>query len=544
MPVGLQNGRNQGAGPKEALSPAKMIAFLGDPESYPHRPREVRIVQTHISYVALAGEFVFKVKKPVNLGFADFSTLERRYHFTSREVELNRRFCPDLYLGVERIVLCDGRPAFDMSGSLPPIDFAVKMRRLDDRFLLRSILEAGGAENEHVDRFVEYLAPLYRTLPRLQGDDSPGRPDILRQIVMENLEEALPFVGKLIHRGTYRAVHRYCERSLVSMESLLAGRVQEGFVRDGHGDLRPDHVYLGQDRVCVFDCLEFSDRLRCCDIASDAAFFSMELSFAGRRDLSLRFVERFSGGLKDPAMHGLLPFYECHRAVVRGKVESIAQAQREIPAEERDRLAGRAKRYFQFALSRAVSGSSPLLLAVMGRVASGKSMLAALLGECLGRAVFSSDVMRKELAGLPLTGRPSRDVRERIYTPEMSARTYDRMISAACDKAQSEGGAIFDATFGLKRYRDRLFAAAESVGAEVMFVEVTAEPAAIHRRLGEREGRTDLTTDARLEDSQRLSKAYEAPLDLDDRRLLRVRSDDAPEAVVEQILIGLVERNG
>lgn len=543
MPVQSEDEQNQGAGPTEALSPARMIAFLSDPDSYPHRPREVRVVQTHISYVALAGEFVFKVKKPVNLVFADFSTLGRRRHFTAREVELNRRFCPDLYLGVVPIVCRDGRPAFAEDECDSPVDFAVKMRRLNERFLLRSILEAGRAETGHIDRFVDYLAPIYRTLPKIQGDDSPGRPEILRRIVMENLEEALPFVGNLVHRGTYRALHRYFDRALVSMEILLAQRVEEGFVRDGHGDLRPDHVYLGPDRVCVFDCLEFSDRLRCCDVASDAAFLSMELSFIGRKDLSRRFVDRFSARLDDPAMHGLLPFYEGHRAVVRGKVEGIAQAQSEIPAEERDRLAARAKRYFQFALCRAVTGERPLILAAMGRVASGKSTLAAQLAEGLGRPVFSSDVMRKELAGLPPAGRPPRDVRDRIYTPEMSARTYDRMISAACERARSDGGAILDATFGLKRYRDRLLTAAESAGAEVVFVEVAADPATIRRRLGEREGRTDLTTDARLEDSTRLSRAYEAPLDLDERRLLRVRSEDDPEKTLEQVLVGLVERN-
>ncbi len=510
-----------------------MLAFLGSAASYAHRPKSVTVLQTHVSYVALAGAFVYKVKKPVNLGFADFSTLEKRRHFTHREVELNRLLCPAIYLGVVPIVWRGNTLAFADGASGDIVDYAVRMHRLDERFLLRTLIEAGTVTTGDLDRVAAVLASFCLRQARGPAVLAFGQPAQIRDLVETNLKEAAPFVDRVLSNGTYTALQLFFERWLKTHAELLAARVRLGRIYDGHGDLRPEHIHLGPHSVCIFDCVEFNDRFRCCDAACDLAFLAMELDFAQRRDLTRYFVQRMTDALSDPQMAMLLPFYQCYRAVVRGKVSAIAADASEFPETQRAPTRDRARRYMQLALTYAVTAGRPLALAIGGRIATGKSTLANGLAECLGWRIISSDWTRKELAGLPPTERPSPEVRKTLYTPSMSERTYRKLFESAAAELREGRSVILDATFGRRTYRDQLAAIASSNAADRIFIELTCPDEWIRTRLQERDQQSGVTSDARLEDFDQVGTAYQEPSELGADGLIRA---DGTVRLGEQIL--------
>jgi predicted kinase len=295
-------------------------------------------------------------------------------------------------------------------------------------------------------------------------------------------------------------------------------------------------------RLTIYDCIEFNDRFRYIDVASDAAFLAMDFDFQGRPDLGRHFAMRLASALRDPAMLTLLDFYKCYRAYVRGKVESLLQITEGVSGRKRHDIRARAERYFRLALQYAVFGSEPTVLIVMGRVGSGKSTLAHSLGRELGWPVFSSDRVRKELAGVPPHSRGSAAERRRLYSDVMTDRTYAALARQATGEVRRHRGVILDATFASRRRRDALRHALKRVGAGYCFVEVQATSATIRKRLAAREHATGEISDARLEDFPMLDDGYEPPDELERGNLLTVKTARSAEAVVVATLQRLARR--
>jgi uncharacterized protein len=526
----------------------RLIAFLESPASYPHRSTEVRSLQTHISWVFVAPPFIFKVKKPVNLGFLDFSTLEKRLHFCQRELELNRRLCPDIYLGVVPIYKTDSGFSFNAEGEVA--EYSVKMRELPSGWFLSELLAKGLVGGMEINRVIACLHRFYESETPSPEIEQWGTPEKLKISTDENFTQVEPFVGQTISSAAFEAIRHFTNRFYVVNENLFRERIQQHRILDCHGDLHLDHVHLTPEATTIFDCIEFNDRFRFIDIANDLAFLAMDFDFEGRSDLGNLLLRNAALDLGDAGMLTIANFYKCYRAFVRGKVESIQATEKETTnLQEHEK---QAARYFRLALRYAIAGSEPLILVVMGRVGTGKSTIAKRLAGELDWPVFSSDEIRKTLAGVSLTQRTPPELRAKIYSPQMTRRTYrklikDGLVAIGCSRGrrprplQSHNGVVLDATFSTRALRKFLRDECKKANMPFQFVELEIDPNEIKKRLKARDEKTAETSDARLEDFQKLSAAYEAPSELAPG-LIRVSKTTSVSDAVKTILLCLAER--
>ncbi|MFO8098509.1 MAG: AAA family ATPase [Salinibacter sp.] len=531
--------------------PASSVQALRDaltnPDAYPYRPDRIEIEQTHISLVALAPPWVYKVKKPVDLGFLDFTTLERRRHFCEEEVRLNARLCPDTYEGVVPIVATDdglrveGPPA---DGDV--VEVAVKMRYLDPDQGLDARLEREASPQHDIDRVARRLCSFYAELSSSPDVAASGWIERLRAITDENFEQTTDQVGALLRQPVFNALRYYVDRFYDRHAALLHERRAGGHIVEGHGDLRLEHVHLTDERVAIFDCIEFNDEFRRLDVADDVAFLAMELDHYGHPALARRFVDRMVEGLNDPALRRLLPFYKCKRAYIRGKVEGMQALDSTMPTAEREESRALAQEHYQWALRYAVAGEEPLVVVVMGRPGTGKSTQAAALAEALGWSHVASDQVRKTQAGVPLHERPDAATRSKLYSTAHTEETYNTLLRRARDRGSAHQGTVLDATFSRRRHRNRLREALRAADLPYAFVELTASDETLRARLAARDGDGAApVSDARLDDFDTLTERYEAPNALEDARHVRVHTDDRSEAATtEAILRTLIRLTG
>jgi uncharacterized protein len=529
---------------KEAsrIAPEKLIAFLLEPRSYPHRPHRVRLVQTHVSYLFVAAPYVYKVKKPLNLGFLDFSSIENRRYFSEREVILNRRLCPSIYLEVVPISLTAGQLAFGSGAEV--VEFAVKMRKLQNRYFLLRLLEHNHVGTRELDRIVSTLRAFYEKQIPAREVINWGRIGRLKISTNENFRQTKAFIGCTISRAAFQTIRLYTAKFYQRNVELFNSRIRQKWIRDCHGDLHLEHIHLAPKVLSIYDCIEFNDRFRYIDVASDVAFLAMDFDFHGCPDLSRQLIERMAVALSDRGMRRLIDFYKCYRAYVRGKVESFRQSEAEMPETERTESRTRARRYFQLALQYAICGSEPMVVIVIGRIGSGKSTLAHALGSESGWEVFSSDRIRKEVAGVAPYKRGGSAARRRLYSKAMTRKTYDTLLREAANRVKQRQCLIIDATFSRRHQRDRLRKQLDRAGAAYRFVEARASEEIRKTRLKGREKKNDEVSDARLEDFEKLNQTYEAPLELGARRLVTVDTNRPIEMAVAETLQALMEQNG
>jgi uncharacterized protein len=518
-------------------SQERLIAFLESPESYPHSPAEVRAIQTHISWVFIASPFVFKVKKPVNLGFLDFSTLEKRRYFCQREIELNRRLCPEIYLGIVPICTTASGLSFEAQGEI--VEYAVKMRELPHGWFLSELLEKNLVAEKEISRVISTLHRFYQSETPRPEIEQWGTPEKLKISTDENFAQVEPFVGKSISSAAFEAVRHFTNRFYIVNENLFWERIQQHRILDCHGDLHLDHVHLTPEANTIFDCIEFNDRFRFIDIANDLAFLAMDFDFKGRSDLGNLLLRNAAREFGDAGMLKLANFYKCYRAFVRGKVESIQATEKETRNPEEHQK--QAARYFSLALQYAIAGSEPLLLVVMGLVGAGKSTIAKRLASELNWPVFSSDEIRKTLASVPLNQRTPPESREKIYSTQMTQRTYRKLVEDGLGALKKNRGVILDATFSTRALRKFLRGECKTASARFQFVELDVGPDEIKERLKARDEKAAETSDARLEDFDKLNAAYKPPSELAPD-LTRISTTNSISDTVKAILMRLVEK--
>jgi aminoglycoside phosphotransferase family enzyme/predicted kinase len=516
----------------------QLLPFLLNPNSYPHRPRRVQLLQTHASFVFLAPPFVYKVKKSVNFGFLDFSTLAKRRFYCGREVQLNRRLCSKVYLGVIPISLKTGRLTFGKGSQI--VEYAVKMQELAERYFLNKLIERDAVEVADLDRIAQKLKKFYQAQRPTAAIEEWGKVKRLKISTDENFRQTEAYVGQTISRASFEAIRFYTHEFYRRNAALFASRIQERRIRDCHGDLHLEHIHLAPRSLHIYDCIEFNDRLRYVDVASDVAFLAMDLDYEGRPDLARHFVAKMGAALRDHGMAKLMDFYKCYRANVRGKVESLRSSAPEASAAEQRMSAERARRYFRLALQYPVAGSEPMVLVVMGRIASGKSTLAGELARELGWEAFSSDCVRKKLAGLPVHKRSDKAARARLYSPTMTQKTYQALCRYAAKCVKQHRSVILDGRFGRRAYRDEVKGLCERLGANGRFITVEASDAMIKRRLKERDAKVDEVSDARFEDFDKLRRLDEPPSELGSSELLVATTENSPEATLIEVLKKLV----
>ncbi len=330
------------------LELSALLQALSTPKAYPHSPQEVELVQTQISLVFLAGDYVYKVKKPVDFGFLDFTTLDKRRFYCQQEVTLNKRLCPDTYLGV--VAITQDEDSFSVGGNGTAVEYAVKMRALPQQRMMDNLLRSNQVTPEMVERVAERLAEFHRQAEISEQLAAIGGLDTVTQNTEENFVQTEDYVNRTITPQQYEKQKNYSYRFLKDNAELFARRVREGRIRDCHGDLHAAHICFGNG-LCIYDCIEFNDRFRYIDVASEVAFLAMDLDFHRRPDLSKHFVDAYVKASGDEELPTLLDFYKCYRAYVRGKVEGFKLDDPHISEEEKTRTLAIARRYFELAES-------------------------------------------------------------------------------------------------------------------------------------------------------------------------------------------------
>jgi aminoglycoside phosphotransferase family enzyme len=332
-----------------------IVKALLESQAYPHKPQKIELVQTQMSFIFLTGEYVYKVKKPVNLGYLDYTTLEKRHFFCHQELNLNKRLCPSAYLAVVPIkVSLRGAKLrsnlLRIEGRGKAIEYAVKMKQLPQDRMMDVLLPRGQVTQEMVARVAEKLVDFHEGAETNQKISAFGRLDVIRQNTDENFAQTEKYIGIAITAEEYQHIKNYTDNFINSNASLFNKRVKEGKIRDCHGDLHTAHVCFTDD-ICIYDCIEFNDRFRYCDVASEIAFLAMDLDRYQQAGLSRRLVNTYVGLSHDEELLELLDFYKCYRAYVRGKVESFKLDDPYIPEVEKTKVLTAAQSYFQLAKS-------------------------------------------------------------------------------------------------------------------------------------------------------------------------------------------------
>ncbi len=457
----------------------ELVTALLEPRAYPEPVRRVELAQTQMSFVFLTDDYVYKIKKPVDLGYLDYTTLEKRRYFCRREVELNRRLCADAYLGVEAITRDKG--GIRLNGTGETVEYAVKMRRLPRERMMDVLLANDGVSPEMAAGVARKMAEFHRRAETGAAISAFGSIDAVKTNTDENFTQTEKYIGNTISREKYRRLKSYTDEFINRNATLFDRRVKGGRIRDCHGDLHAAHVCFA-DGICIYDCIEFNDRFRYCDIASEIAFLAMDLDHYGRADLSRRFVSAYLENAGDNELKQLLTFYKCYRAYVRGKVESFKLDDPYIGEKERIRDA--AAGYFD--LASFYTRQKPALFITVGLVGTGKTTLAQALAKRLGLVVISSDVTRKRLAGIPPTERRLDRFDSGIYSAGFTRTTYDALFAEAGDVLNDGGSVIIDASFIKAGERLRARELAEKAGAGFMIIECTLDEESIRQRLEQR----------------------------------------------------------
>jgi uncharacterized protein len=474
---------------------ASLVETLAQPSVYPHRPQSVEIRQTHISWVFLAGGFVYKLKKPVRFRFLDYSSPERRLESCVAEVRLNRRLAPTIYLGVVA-VRRDGAgfalgPVDELGGEAE--DYLVAMRRLPEDEMLDRRLAQGTAGAAELERVAAKLVTFHAMCP--DRGEAYGSREVVAETVLGNLAECAAVSGDGRCAARIRDLGRYLETFLDDHDELLRRRASSGKIREGHGDLRAEHICLNA-ALDIFDCVEFSERLRSTDVASEIAFLAMDLDFLGFPTLAEGFARVYADAAGDGELRALLDFHRCHRALVRGKVEILRSREPEVGAPAREEAREAARRYFRLA-ARYARGRRPAeLIVVCGLSGTGKSTVARVVGDFTGFAILGSDLTRKRLAGIPRFQRSDPQTGRSLYAADSTRRTYAALFAGARESLAAGRGVVLDATFLNPADRRAALSVAQAASVPVTFLECRAEEAEVLRRLRDRQGRPDTISDA------------------------------------------------
>ena len=337
-----------------SILPSTLRALLKS-QAYPHKPQKIELVQTQMSFIFLTGEYVYKIKKPVNLGYLDYTTLEKRHFFCHQELELNRRLCPDAYLAVVPIIMSlrgakRRSNLLHIEGQGKAIEYAVKMKQLPQDRMMDVLLPRDQVTLEMVARVAEKLMSFHQKAETNQKIAAFGRLDVIRHNCDENFAQTEKYIGTSITAEEYQNIKNYTNNFVDSNASLFDKRVREGKIRDCHGDLHAAHVCFTDD-ICIYDCIEFNDRFRYSDVASEIAFLAMDLDRYQQARLSRHLVNTYVGLSHDDELLKLLNFYKCYRAYVRGKVESFKLDDLYISEEEKAKVLTAAQSYFELAES-------------------------------------------------------------------------------------------------------------------------------------------------------------------------------------------------
>ncbi len=485
------------------------------PEFYPHRPEHIELIQTHISYIFLAGDYVYKIKKAVDFDFLDFTTIERRRFYCNEELRLNRRLAPDVYLDVLEI-------SEDASGNIVlgkgerVVDYAVLMKKLPQNRMLKTLLQQGKIDRPIMDAVARKLSDFHAHAATGGNIDEIGGVETIHRNHDENFEETRNYINIAIPEYQYRFIKYYAYDFMDRHQDILMKRVQDHKIRDCHGDLHLDHICIkdsgirlyeakgssnnySPDDIIIFDCIEFNERFRYEDVASEVAFLAMDLDYNGYASYADTFVSAYIGHSDDREIGGLQNFYKCYYAYVRGKVISFRLSESSITPQDREEEISAASRYFDLAYTYSARLEKPTLILMAGLTGTGKSVRAASLAPRIGAEIIRTDILRKEMLHMAPAERHREAFGRGIYREEVTWKTYDRVIELSSDKLTEGKSVIIDASFKSRAHRQRALAAAEKLKADFFIIECICPENIVRERLDMRTSDKGEASDGRWE---------------------------------------------
>lgn len=521
------------------------LAALAAPGCYPHAPAAVRVLQTHLSVVCLAGDLVYKLKKPVTLPFVDFAPLRARRQACRDEVRLNRRLCPDVYLGTAALrQLPDGglrfAPLGDDDGD-GDLDVAVVMRRLPQARMLDELLRTGATTADEVRGLARHIAGFHARCERPDAHGALAAADLLARFADENFAQALPLAAAAgLPPALLAALAAASRRGLPRLLPRLHARARAGRVVDGHGDLHARNVCMTAPPA-VYDCIEFEPRFRVADVAAEVAFLAMDLRYRGAPELARVFVEAYAAAGGDHELPTLLPWLCSYRAMVRAKVAAVAAGDAGLPPADRDGARRSAVAHLRLAAAYGIEAAGPRWLVLCGPPASGKSTIAAALRAATGWPAPATDAVRKRLAGIA----PEQRADAACYTPEFTARTYAAVFAeAAAATAAGAAVVVLDGNFPTPALRAAAAAAATAAGARAVVLHVEVDAPTALARAAARAARGGAASDADAAVTARLRQDFVAPAAAEGLPTLRCQGALAADAAADDTLAALLTAGG
>ncbi len=457
-----------------------LIQALRNPSVYPHPVTEIAVQETHISWVLLTGSFAYKIKKPVNLGFVDFSTLALRHQACLEELRLNGRLAPTLYLAVVPITGTPQTPT--LNGGTEPFEYAVKMRQFPLDATLDHALPRGDVRNRHIDQLAEDLARFHTNLPTSPTSASFGDPEVIGKTVRDVLDRFSQEAKPSSDHDVLESLKQWLQREHVCRYQVFANRKHHGFIRECHGDLHLANIVLLDDIATPFDGIEFNESLRWIDVMSDSAFLVMDLMARGRPDFAARFLNAYLQHTGDYEGVAVLRFYEVYRALVRAKVARIRLNQSNETDDTFASLAEECHRYITVA-HRLAHPPPPSLIIMHGLSGSGKSTLSQALLQSMSAIQLRSDIERKRLFGLGPDTRSAQEIKSELYGHDTTDAVYHHLRTLAQDLLASGYTVIVDATFLKRRYRNLFHRLAEEEGVPFLIIDVQSPLATLEKRI-------------------------------------------------------------
>ena len=459
---------------------SRLVEALHDPACYPHPVQPIRIIETHISIVVLTGPFAYKIKKPVDLGFLDFTTLEKRRLYCDEELRLNSRFAPEIYLDVVRISGTPETPRIGGTGEI--IEYAVRMREFPQEALADRVLARGELTPRQVDALSAGIARFHSDAPRSSRIDGFSTPEAVLAPALQNFAQIRLLPGQAGFMPVLEKVEAWTRQEHGRLREILAGRKREGLVRECHGDLHLGNIVILEGEPRAFDCIEFNPELRWIDVMNEVAFLVMDFQAAGRTDFARRFLNGYLEATGDYAGLRVLRYYCAYRAMVRAKVMLMRAGQQGCTPEDEASATALFGRYLGVAAGCAQPSGSFVLI-THGFSGSGKTTLSQPLVELTGAIRVRSDVERKRSHGLAAKDRPGSGIAEGLYGPEATESTYGRLLDLAGIVVEAGHGVIVDATFLQRRQRDMFRALAARAGVPFLIVDFTASEEILRDRI-------------------------------------------------------------
>ncbi|MDB9373776.1 AAA family ATPase [Nodularia sphaerocarpa] len=459
-----------------------LIQQMLQPGFYPHPVTEpIQLIQTHISYVLLTGDYAYKLKKPVNFGFLDFSTLEKRKHFCQEELRLNQRGAAELYLEVLPVTMVDEQ--HHLGGAGKAVEYALKMRQFPQELLFSTLFEQGKLNETHLEDLGKVVAEYHAKSTTNDYIRSFGEVPQVRAAIDENYQQTDKYIGGPQTPKQFQETKQYTDNFFLERPELFTSRVENNYIRECHGDLHLRNIALWHDKITLFDCIEFNEPFRFVDVMYDVAFTVMDLEARQRPDLANAFLNTYVEQTGDWEGLQVLPLYLSRQAYVRAKVTSFLLDDLGVPATAKEEAAKTAAQYYHQAWEYTKPKAGKLLL-MSGLSGSGKSTTAKYLAREFKAIQIRSDAVRKHLGGISLGERGGDD----LYTPEMTQKTYARLLDLGIILAQQGFNVILDAKYDKEHLRQEAIAKAEKHQLPLQIIYCTAPLEVVQERLAKRTG--------------------------------------------------------